>query len=184
KADQRVYLVCPTEEQMADTSSRVFQYLSEISLEERQTNRTFKKRPHWFVPGWGIDGLKADCFLSYMIHRGPRMVVNTGNQFNCTNSIHKVIFNEPVSAKYKRAMAVTMLSTFTQFSAELEGRAYSSGVLKIEPSAGRRIRVLFSEQCIDDLDNLRTQIESALAAEDYDAATKLVDDVLIKHDLI
>ncbi|MBF4307661.1 SAM-dependent methyltransferase, partial [Vibrio anguillarum] len=61
KADQRVYLVCPTEEQMADTSSRVFQYLSEISLEERQTNRTFKKRPHWFVPGWGIDGLKADC---------------------------------------------------------------------------------------------------------------------------
>ncbi|MBF4280222.1 SAM-dependent methyltransferase, partial [Vibrio anguillarum] len=27
KADQRVYLVCPTEEQMADTSSRVFQYL-------------------------------------------------------------------------------------------------------------------------------------------------------------
>ncbi|MBF4301869.1 SAM-dependent methyltransferase, partial [Vibrio anguillarum] len=32
KADQRVYLVCPTEEQMADTSSRVFQYLSEISL--------------------------------------------------------------------------------------------------------------------------------------------------------
>ncbi|MBF4264826.1 SAM-dependent methyltransferase, partial [Vibrio anguillarum] len=129
-------------------------------------------------------GLKADCFLSYMIHRGPRMVVNTGNQFNCTNSIHKVIFNEPVSAKYKRAMAVTMLSTFTQFSAELEGRAYSSGVLKIEPSAGRRIRVLFSEQCIDDLDNLRTQIESALAAEDYDAATKLVDDVLIKHDLI
>ncbi len=184
KADQRVYLVCPTEEQMADTSSRVFQYLSEISLEERQTNRTFKKRPHWFVPGWGIDALKADCFLSYMIHRGPRMVVNTGNQFNCTNSIHKVIFNEPVSAKYKRAMALTMLSTFTQFSAELEGRAYSSGVLKIEPSAGRRIRVLFSEQCIDDLDNLRTQIESALAAEDYDAAAKLVDDVLIKHDLI
>jgi len=183
-ADQRVYLVCPTEEQMTDTSSRVFQYLSEISLEERKTNRTFKKRPHWFAPGWGIDGLQADCFLSYMIHRGPRMVVNTGNQFNCTNSIHKVIFNKPVSAKYKRAMALTMLSTFTQFSAELEGRAYSSGVLKIEPSAGRRIKVLFTEQCIDDLDSLRVQVESALALEDFNSAAKMVDDVMIKHGLI
>lgn len=182
--DQRVYLVCPTEEQMADTSSRVFQYLSEISQEERETNRTFKKRPHWFSPGWGIDGLKADCFLSYMIHRGPRMVVNTGNQFNCTNSIHKVIFNKPVSAKYKRAMAITMLSTFTQFSAELEGRAYSSGVLKIEPSAGRRIKVLFSEQCIDDLDSLKVQVERALILENFNAAAQMVDDVLIKHKLI
>ncbi len=182
--DQRVYLVCPTEEQMADTSSRVFQYLSEISQEERETNRTFKKRPHWFSPGWGIDGLKADCFLSYMIHRGPRMVVNTGNQFNCTNSIHKVIFNKPVSAKYKRAMAITMLSTFTQFSAELEGRAYSSGVLKIEPSAGRRIKVLFTEQCIDDLDSLKVRVERALTLENFNAAAQMVDDVLIKHKLI
>lgn len=185
KEDQRVYLVCPTEEQMADTSSRVFQYLSEISIEERKNNRTFQKRPHWFAPGWGIDGVAADCFLSYMIHRGPRMVVNTGKQFNCTNSIHKVIFRDKtVSAKYKRAMALTMLSTFTQFSAEIEGRAYSSGVLKIEPSAGRRIKVLFSEECIDDLDALKQQVERAIGQEDFNTAAELVDSVLIEKGLI
>ncbi|WP_038182928.1 N-6 DNA methylase [Vibrio rhizosphaerae] len=184
RTDKRVYLVCPTEEQMADRSSRVAHYLSRISDEDREKNRTFSKRPYWFSPGWGVDGIKADCFLSYMIHRGPRMVVNTGKQFNCTNSIHKVIFRENVSAQYKRAMAITMLSTFTQFSAELEGRAYSSGVLKIEPSAGRRIKVLFSEQCIDDLDSLKPKVEKALLQEDFYIAAQLVDEVLIKHELI
>ncbi|EOB4247326.1 N-6 DNA methylase [Vibrio metschnikovii] len=184
KADQRVLLVLPTEEQMADCLSPVARYLSDISYDEKKNNRTFKKRPHWFAPGWGVDGIKADCFMSYMIHRGPRMVVNTGRQFNCTNSIHKVIFREKVSAKYKRAMAITMLSTFTQFSAELEGRSYSSGVLKIEPSAGRQIKVLFSEKCIDDLDALKSEVETALEQDNVYRVTQLVDSVLIKHGLI
>ncbi|KOO15518.1 N-6 DNA methylase [Vibrio xuii] len=182
--DKRAYVVCPTEEQMQDKTSAVYRYLHEISYEERINNRTFEKRPHWFAPGWGVDGLKADCFLSYMIHRGPRMVVNTSQQFNCTNSIHKVVFRARVTMAHKRAMAITMLSTFTQFSAELEGRAYSSGVLKIEPSAGRRIKVLLSEECIAALDAIRLEVERALNEEDFKTTTRLVDEVLIAHGLI
>ncbi|EJL7000994.1 N-6 DNA methylase [Vibrio cholerae] len=179
----RAYLVCPTEEQMQNPEHPVSIYLNQITQQERNKNRTFAKRPHWFSPGYGIDGIVADCFLSYMIHLGPRMVVNKA-KLNCTNSIHKVIFREKTPALVKQAFATTLLSTYSQFSAEIEGRAYSSGVLKIEPSAGRNIKVLFTNNCVEDLVAIKTDVERELQEGDHKMATELVDDVLIKHGLI
>ncbi|EPX3983993.1 N-6 DNA methylase [Vibrio cholerae] len=179
----RAYLVCPTEEHMQKPEHPVSKYLNQITQQERNKNRTFAKRPHWFAPGYGIDGIVADCFLSYMIHLGPRMVVNKA-KLNCTNSIHKVLFREKASAVFKQAFALTLLSTYSQFSAEIEGRAYSSGVLKIEPSAGRNIKVLFTNNCVEDLVAIKTDVERELQEGDHKMATELVDAVLIKHGLI
>ncbi|HFQ4989181.1 TPA: class I SAM-dependent DNA methyltransferase [Vibrio vulnificus] len=179
----RAYLVCPSEEQMQDPNNPVGAYLNQITLEERNKNRTFGKRPNWFAPGYGIDGIVADCFLSYMIHLGPRMVVNKA-KVNCTNSIHKVIFRENTSAKVKQAFALTLLSTYSQFSAEVEGRAYSSGVLKIEPSAGRNIKVLFTPDCVEDLLGIKADVEKEIQRENPIKVAELVDGVLIQHGLI
>ena len=180
----RAFLVCPTEEQMENLNSPVAKYLSQISQEEIEKNKTFKKRPYWFAPGWGIDGFVADAFLSYMIHRGPRIVINKG-RYNCTNSIHKVIFHDKkVRANKKLALAISMLSTFSQFSAEVEGRAYSSGVLKLEPTAGKRIALLFSDGCVQSLCELQKPIEVALTSEKYEHVAELVDNVLIEYGLI
>ncbi|MGD1456752.1 HsdM family class I SAM-dependent methyltransferase [Vibrio harveyi] len=179
----RAYLVCPTEEHMLDPDNPVSTYLNQITQQEIDKNRTFAKRPHWFAPGYGIDGVVADCFLSYMIHLGPRMVVNKA-KLNCTNSIHKVIFREKTPARVKQAFALTLLSTYSQFSAEIEGRAYSSGVLKIEPSAGRNIKVLFTSDFVEDLLAIKTDVERLLQREDNRRATELVDGVLINHGLL
>jgi adenine-specific DNA-methyltransferase len=35
-----------------------------------------------------------------------------------------------------------MLSTYSQLSAELEGRSYGSGALKVEPSEAKRIKLI------------------------------------------
>lgn len=179
----RAYLVCPTEEHMQDPDNPVLNYLSQINQHDRDKNRTFAKRPHWFAPGYGIDGVVADCFLSYMIHYGPRMVVNKA-KINCTNSIHKVIFRDKTPALVKQAFAMTLLSSYSQFSAEIEGRVYSSGVLKIEPSAGKNIKVLFTTDCVEDLVAIKVEVEKELQSENYNRATELVDSVLIKHNLI
>lgn len=179
----RAYLVCPTEEHMQDPNNPISIYLNQVTQEERDKNKTFAKRPHWFAPGYGIDGTIADCFLSYMIHLGPRMVVNKA-KLNCTNSIHKVIFRDNTAASFKQAFATTLLSTYSQFSAEIEGRAYSSGVLKIEPSAGRNIKILFTPDCVQDLVSIKVDIEKNLQSDNYNRATELVDSVLIKHGLI
>ncbi|MBE8570473.1 SAM-dependent methyltransferase, partial [Vibrio sp. OPT46] len=168
---------------MQDPNNPVSAYLNQITLEERTKNRTFEKRPHWFAPGYGIDGIVADCFLSYMIHLGPRMVVNKA-KLNCTNSIHKVIFRENTPAKVKQAFTLTLLSTYSQFSAEVEGRAYSSGVLKIEPSAGRNIKVLYTTECVEDLISIKVEVEREIQRGNYDRVAELVDGVLIEHGLI
>lgn len=180
----RSYLVCPSEMQMADPENPVVAYLNQLTEEEKNSNRTFAKRPHWFAPGYGIDGVVADCFLSYMIHLGPRMVVNR-SKLNCTNSVHKVIFRDKkTSSNFKQALAIAMLSTYTQFSAELEGRAYSSGVLKIEPSAGRRIKILLTNECVNELVALKKEVETALKQKNHDKVAELVDGVLVKNGLI
>lgn len=179
----RSYLVCPSEKHMEDADNPVVDYLNQITEQERVKNKTFAKRPHWFAPGYGIDGIVADCFMSYMIHLGPRMVVNVA-KLNCTNSIHKVIFREKMSAKAKQAFALTLLSTYSQFSAEIEGRAYSSGVLKIEPSAGRNIKILITPDCIEDLLTIKADVEKELQRDNHTKVSDLVDTVLINHGLI
>ncbi|PMJ93133.1 N-6 DNA methylase [Vibrio sp. 10N.261.55.A7] len=177
----RAYLVHATPEQMQAKNSTVEQYLSQITPEELAKNRTFKKRPYWFAPD---DNIISDGFMSYMSHLGPRIVINQG-KINCTNSIHKIFFHDKnTSADKKLAIAVSMLSTFSQLSAEIEGRAYSTGVLKIEPSAGRRIEILFSDSCIADLKAAVPSIEESIKMNEMDQVTEIVDDVLIKNELI
>ncbi|PKG58857.1 N-6 DNA methylase [Shewanella sp. GutDb-MelDb] len=179
----RAFLVNPSQLQMNDKESLVREYLTQITEEEKIKNRTFKKRPNWFEPDYGIDSIIPDGFLSYMIHLGPRIVINQG-RVNCTNSVHKVLFHDKTSpSKMKLAIAVSMLSTYSQFSAEVEGRVYSSGVLKIEPSAGKKIKILLSEDCIDDLNALIPNLEKAMA-EEYPLAMEMVDSVLIEHGML
>ncbi|EPL9568803.1 HsdM family class I SAM-dependent methyltransferase [Providencia rettgeri] len=182
--DKRVFLFCPSESYMKNPSIQVIDYINQMTEDKIENNKTFKKRPNWFSPGYGIDGIISDCFLSYMIHHGPRMVVNQA-KFNCTNSIHKVIFHDKkTKTNTKIALSLLMLSSLSQFSAELEGRAYSSGVLKIEPSSGKKIKVMLSDNCIDDLLLIKNFIDKKIENSEFFEATKLVDQVLIKNGLI
>lgn len=179
--NKRAFLVNASPEQMQFENSAVRQYLSQVTAEELEKNRTFKKRPYWFAPD---DHIISDAFMSYMIHLGPRMVINQG-QINCTNSIHKVFFHDhKTSANKKLAIAISMLSTYSQLSAELEGRAYSSGVLKIEPSAGRKIEILFSDECILELKSAVNMIEAHMKKNEMDGVTTIVDNILIKYNFV
>lgn len=146
-------------------------YLSKIDKKERIKNRTFKKRKNWFQPD---DGIYPDAFFSYMVHEFPRMILNQ-DKINCTNSIHRIFFKKKVSHKFKKACCISLLSTFSQLSAELEGRSYGSGVLKIEPTAGKNISFLIKEDFIHELSSLSKRIDSLLLNNDLTNAVALVD---------
>tara|TARA_B100002049_G_C15854366_1_gene280662 strand:+ start:112 stop:447 length:336 start_codon:yes stop_codon:yes gene_type:complete len=79
------------------------------------------------------------------------------------------------------AISISLLSSFSQLSAELEGRAYSSGVLKIEPSSGRKIQILMNEAIINDLVLSKGKIDKLLIEGDQSRATDIVDKVLVEH---
>ncbi|WP_139810954.1 SAM-dependent methyltransferase [Pantoea cypripedii] len=155
-------------------------YLSHVGKKERIKNRTFKKRKNWFQPD---DGIYPDAFFSYMVHEFPRMILNHG-KINCTNSIHRIFFKNSVSYKLKKACCISLLSTFSQLSAELEGRSYGSGVLKIEPTAGKNISFLIKDDLVIELSDLTKQIDLLLLNNDTCKATSLVDMFFVDKGLI
>jgi len=174
-ADKRCLLICPPN--LDGKSTPIRRYLATVERSNRKNNRTFPKRPLWYFPD---DGRFPDAFLSYMIDSGPRLVLNTA-KINCTNTIHRVFFNKGISFRAKKAIAISMLSSFTRLSAELCGRSYGSGVLKLEPSAGKELKIIFSENLLLPLLSINHEVDDLLCNGNVDAASKLVDELLSLH---
>jgi hypothetical protein len=86
-------------------------------------------------PWYCVDqGKVPDAFFPYRAMRIPYMVLNN-NDAQCTNSIHRVYFNEKLSITEKKWIQVSLLSIPGQLSIEARSKIYGSGVLKIEPSS-------------------------------------------------
>lgn len=170
--NHKAYLVCP--ETLGVKNSFIRKYLAKVPKDNRKNNRTFAKREHWYYPD---DARSPDAFLTYMIHKLPRLVINNSN-INCTNSIHRVFFNEEVSQRRRKAIAISMLSSFSQLSAEIEGRAYGSGVLKLEPSAAKKIQVLITLELEEILNAYETKLDRMISQGSIDEAQTLVDQLL------
>lgn len=115
----------------------VLQYLARFSARKQKQNRTFAKRADWRRPTMGA---APDAFLRCMGDVAPRLLLNRIG-INSTNTIHRIYFNREITAPKKKLVALSLLSTLSQLSAEFEGRSYGSGVLKLEPSEAQRIRL-------------------------------------------
>lgn len=119
-------------------NARIEQYLDLFDENLRRTVSTFKKRAVWSEPD---DRRLPDAFFPVMHHYGPRIVLNAA-QCQCTNTIHRLYFDAKLKMYQRKLIAISVLSSFSQLSAELVGRRYGSGVLKHEPREAERIEVL------------------------------------------
>jgi hypothetical protein len=74
-----------------------------------------------------------------------------------------------------------MLSSFSQLSAEIEGRTYGSGVLKHEPSEAARIKLLIPRTIDDaDVESTFSTIEACLRGGHNQQATDHSDNMLCR----
>lgn len=95
-----------------------------------------RTRSPWYrVP---LPKVKPHAFLPYMNHLAPRLIVNRRGLWS-TNLLHGVRIRK--GAPDVRAMSGAMLSATTMLSAEIEGRAYGGGVLKLETKEAERLVV-------------------------------------------
>lgn len=147
-------------------------YIDTFDEALKADNETFKKRPCWLASD---DKRIPDGFLSYMNDHGPKLCLNSA-RINSTNSIHRVFFNENISNEQRKMAVISMYTTFSQLSAELTGRSYGSGVLKIEPSEAKKIKLILpngkTEQHVNDV---FTKISQHLSNGDFSNAQIVAD---------
>jgi adenine-specific DNA-methyltransferase len=122
------------------------------------------------TPWWALaDERSPDAVLAYMNWDSPRLRL-LPKGLDCTNTLHRIYWREPGNDPLP--IAIASLSSLTRLSAELEGRTFGGGALKLEPSdAGRlfipRISARVAHEARRDVDRL--------LAESLSAATEYVD---------
>ena len=91
------------------------------------------RSPWWRVPVTTI----PDLFVSYMSGSNPRIVANPARAHHL-NSIHGLRVRPELRALASRTLPLLALSSYSLLSAEIEGRSYGGGVLKLEPREADR----------------------------------------------
>ncbi|MBV9108197.1 MAG: SAM-dependent DNA methyltransferase, partial [Gemmatimonadetes bacterium] len=126
KSGSRVLLFRPDPQHPSDSALR---YIAEG--ERRGVDSAYKcrvRKPWWRVPLVRV----ADLYLTYMNHLNPRLVTN-GAGVHHLNSVHGVRLRPAVQALGRELLPLANLNTLSLLSAEIVGRAYGGGMLKLEP---------------------------------------------------
>ncbi len=122
------------------------------------------------------DTESSDAFLPYMGARPVRPVGNSAGVLT-TNAVHRVWWKD--ASIDSRAIIVGSWTSLYALSAEIHGRRYGGGVLKLEPSEACRLLVPLATNASASLANLDVLVR----ANDFDSATALADEVVLRQGL-
>ena len=123
----------------------------------------------------------ADLLLTCMNADTPRLVTNSA-QARHLNSVHGVRLNAKVRDIGKELLSLASLNSATLLSAELVGRAYGGGVLKIEPReadvwAMPSLTTVHEHAAV--LREARPRVSKLLEAGDLAGAVGIIDDIVL-----
>jgi len=148
-------------------------YLLQGEKQGVHKRRKCRDRSPWYrVPNVS----SPPAFFPIMSASWPRLVINR-SAYTCTNNITKVFFRESSVLRNWEPLALGSLSTLSQISAELVGRSYGGGVLKLEPMEMARLAMPIIP---DDLARKWAPIiDRLLRSSGTSEATELVDSLLL-----
>lgn len=137
-------------------------------------------------PWWKVPVLTApDLFLTYMNADTARLTTNTAGARHL-NSVHGVYLTEAYRDLARDVLPVASLNTMTLLSAELVGRSYGGGILKIEPREADRWLMpspALLEQHREALGAAKPAVMRRIRARNLRGAVALVDDIFFGHTL-
>jgi len=122
-----------------------------------------------------VDVAVPDAFLAYMGKTWPRLTLNDAHA-SCTNAIHRVWWKDKAP---KEAAIIGSWTSIFALGAELYGRSYGGGVLKVEPGTAMHLPVPIawdSGHWMDDLDRLSRD-------RGIEAAREIADHVVLRKHL-
>jgi adenine-specific DNA-methyltransferase len=155
-------------------------YLASFPEEKKANTTTFKRRKRSGLWHRFNDNRIPVAFFPYMQNIGTWIVLN-GAQITATNSIHRLYSLHGIEPSQVRQAAISILSTFSQISAEIEGRTYGAGVLKHEPSEAVKIRLLLPLIDQETIDKTFEEIDGYLRQGFHQRARKTADRLLLTY---
>lgn len=144
-------------------------------------NEAYKCRVR--TPWWRVPLVRpADLFLTYMNADTARISTNTAGAHHL-NSVHGVYLKPDHQALGLDLLPIASLNSVTLLGAEMVGRAYGGGMLKLEPREADRLPVPSPEFVAAHADALRAakpQVAGFLRAGRLLEAVATVDRVLLR----
>ena len=133
-------------------------------------------------PWWRVPLVEQpDLFLTYMNHDRPRLVTNTAKA-QILNSIYGVRLMDGRRSIGRDLLPVASLNSVTLLGAEIVGRAYGGGLLKMEPREADLLPVpsLDHIKSVEtELRAIKPQLAKHLRHGDVEAAVQSVDAILL-----
>lgn len=176
EAGDPVFLFFPSED---DPSNESKAYIESGEAEGiHQGYKCRNRSPWWRVPL--VD--RPDFLLTYMARDWPRLLQNAAGVYHL-NSLYGVRLHEGCTKGASGLLPVVSLSSLTALGAELVGRAYGGGLLKLEPREADKLpmpspRLL--EGVASELEDLAPEIDRLLRDGELEAARHSVDDVVLR----
>lgn len=171
----RVWLLNPATDQPSAELSRY------IALgESRRVHEAYKcsvRKPWWrprVVP-------PPDLFMTYMSHVCPRLVINEAEAV-MVNSTHAVRIRPDAPAETTQAIALLTMNSVTMLGAEVFGRSYGGGVLKMELREAAKLPVPGRDPLVRAWRLLEPQVDSLdidLRNGNWKKVVTVVDKVLL-----
>lgn len=173
------YLFAPSPD---NPSSAAVGYIEHGESQKIHTAYKCRNRKPW----WRVPLVKMpDLLLTYMDHERPRLVTNDARVLHL-NSVYGVMLRHGMKELGRDLLPMATLNSATLLAAEMIGRSYGGGLLKLEPNEADAWPVP-SEATLrataDELRSLRPQLATALRGNSVTAAVKIVDRVLLSGNL-
>ncbi len=135
------------------------------------------------TPWWRVPLLPpADLFVTYMNSDTPRLTTNTVGAHHL-NSVHGVYLHPRAEQTGRRLLPLASLNSATLLGAEVVGRAYGGGMLKLEPREADQLPMPSQAQVEavgPQLTAIRDQVTTRLRTGRLLDAVRLVDQVLLR----
>jgi len=147
---------------------------------QRGRNREFHLRAHSTLrnPWYSVKvGKTPDSFFPYRTSITPFLMMNT-NGIQCTNSIHRIYFRKLTQVE-RKWLHVSLLSTISQLSIEVNSKTYGRGMLKIEPKSLKKSLVLVKKDRL--INSVYTEVQRELKKHNKAKAVEIASNFLYEY---
>ncbi|WP_166375998.1 N-6 DNA methylase [Aeromicrobium phragmitis] len=168
---ERVWLFRP--DASDETEARVAYTTHGESIGVDQAYKCKIRTPWWRPPLAPI----PDLFFTYMSHNYPRLIANTAKA-GFLNSMHGVTLKDSVPREAAAALPFMCLNSVTMLGAEVNGRSYGGGILKMEPREAASLPLPgpeVMESAWEQLKPLKPQLDRQLRNGSWTEVSKRVD---------